>query len=300
MPDSPRNARQKNAPQQAAQVARIAASRRGVGQLARLGYFAIGAVYTAIGVLAMLGVLGVGSGQYTGSFGAVRALRTQPYGRVILGVIAAGVATYVTWRLTQSLFDVEGRGTSTGGLLRRGGLLLSALAYLVLIARIVTQMVLGARGEASDWTQPLMNHPAGLVLVGLAGLAILGVALVQFRSAYDAGFLDQIAASGGSRRSVAALGRFGFFSRGVVFGIIAFFLIISAVQTQPGSAKGLGGALQTLGQQPYGRFLIGVVAVGLFSYGLFMLAKARFRHLAPGTPVTDDDASSEADAAAEA
>jgi high-affinity Fe2+/Pb2+ permease len=284
--------RSRKAKRRTADAARVAASRRGVGQLARLGYFAIGVVYSAMGVLAMLGVLGVGAGQYTGSFGAIRALRSQPYGRVILGIIAAGVAVYVTWRLAQSVFDVEDRGTSTGGLLRRGGLLLSAFAYIVLIARIVVQMFVGlsseASAQASDWSKPLMNHPAGLALIGLAGVAMLAVAGVQFWTAYRAGFLEQIAASSGSKRSVSALGRFGFFSRGVVFGIMAFFLIISAIRTSPSSAKGLGGAIQTLGQQPYGRFLIGVVAIGLFSYGLFMLSKARFRHLAPGTPGEDE------------
>lgn len=267
----------------ATEAAALATSRRGLGQLARLGYFAIGVVYASIGVLAMLGVLGVGGGQYTGSFGAVRTLQAQPYGRVILAIIAAGLATYVSWRLAQSVFDVEDRGTDTSGLLRRGGLLMSALAYTILIVRIIFRMVIGSREdiEVGDWTEPIMNSPAGLVLIGLAGLAILGVAAMQFWSAYNAGFLDQIDASGRSRRSVSALGRFGFFSRGVVFGIVAFFLIISAIQTNTGSAKGLGGALQTLGEQPHGRFLIGLVAVGLFSYGLFMLTKARFRHLAP-------------------
>jgi hypothetical protein len=288
MPDEPGNAPAKSPSRQAAQAARIAASRRGVGQLARLGYFAIGVVYAAMGALAMLGVLGAGPGQYTGSFGAMRVLIARPYGRTILFVLVAGVGVYASWRLAQSVFDVEGRGSHTGGLLRRGGLFLSASTYFLLALRVVAQMIIeisrGAQEQATSWTKPLMNHPAGLVLVGGAGLAMLGVAAVQFWSAYAAGFLEQIAATGRTRRSVASLGRFGFSARGIVFGIMAFFLIISALQATPGQAKGLGGAIQTLGRQPYGRFLIGIVAIGLFSYGLFMLAKARFRRLAPGRP----------------
>ncbi len=47
-------------------------------------------------------------------------------------------------------------------------------------------------------------------------------------------------------------------------------------------AQGLGGALQALLQQPFGPWLLGVVALGLVAYGLLMLATAYYRLVAPG------------------
>ena len=283
----------RNVKRPAAQAARMAASRQSIGQLARLGYFAIGIVYLMIAVLAVLGLLGIGSGQYTGSGGATRTILAQPFGRVLLAIIGVGLLTYVTWRTAQSVFDIEGRGQTTGGLLRRAGLALSALSYTGLTIEILRLLITGGGslgGGKSDWTKTLMSHPAGVVLVGLLGLGILAVATVQLWMAYRAPFLDQITAEGKSRRWINRLGRLGFCARAVVFSIVGGFLIISALQTNPDQAKGLGGALRTLGRQPYGRFLIGAVALGLLCYGLFMVSKARFRHLVPGSPGDQDDA----------
>lgn len=50
-----------------------------------------------MGALAMLGVLGVGPGQYTGSLGATRVLIARPYERIILFVFAAGAGVCVSW-----------------------------------------------------------------------------------------------------------------------------------------------------------------------------------------------------------
>lgn len=50
-----------------------------------------------MGALAMLGALGVGPGQYTGSLGAMRVLIARPYERIILFVLVARVGVCVSW-----------------------------------------------------------------------------------------------------------------------------------------------------------------------------------------------------------
>ena len=67
-----------------------------------------------------------------------------------------------------------------------------------------------------------------------------------------------------------------------MFGIVGLFLVLAALQFEPSEAGGLGNALQTLLQQPFGPWILGVVAFGLVSYGLFMLAVARYRWITPG------------------
>ena len=41
--------------------------------------------------------------------------------------------------------------------------------------------------------------------------------------------------------------------------------------------KGLDGALQTLAQQPYGKILLGIVALGLVAYAIYMIVQSRYR-----------------------
>jgi len=80
----------------------------------------------------------------------------------------------------------------------------------------------------------------------------------------------------------------------VVFLIIGGFLIVAAWQAQSSEARGLGGALRTVQEQPYGWVLL-----GLFAFGVFGLVKAVYRRI--DAPDMDDakDAAGDAKRAAE-
>ena len=60
---------------------------------------------------------------------------------------------------------------------------------------------------------------------------------------------------------------------------MGLFLILAAFRQNPGEAKGLAGALNTLADQPYGPLLLGTVACGLAFYGLYMWIEARYRRI---------------------
>ena len=52
--------------------------------------------------------------------------------------------------------------------------------------------------------------------------------------------------------------------QGVVFLVIGVFLTQAALQTNPDEeARGLGSALSALAAQPFGQYLLGLVAFGL-------------------------------------
>ena len=75
------------------------------------------------------------------------------------------------------------------------------------------------------------------------------------------------------------LGRLGFAARGIVFSIVGALLISAAIHAEPQEARGLGGALTMLGEQSFGPWLLGVVAVGLIAYGFYILVEARYRRM---------------------
>lgn len=256
-------------------------------QLARVGYFAIGVVYFLIGVLALLGIFGMGGGQFAGPGGVANTARTLPYGQVLVGFITVGLLLYICWRFLQALADVEQRGTEREGLMGRAGLLMSGLSYLGL-AVLSAHWLFTSGGNVDDPKEDLlaqaMGNPVGNILGGIVGLAIVGVALYQFYGAFTAGFsryLDLRSSSKAMSVVVKSLGRFGLFWRGVVFALIGGFMIVGAFQSDPSEVMGLNEMFLMIGRQYYGFWLIGAMAAGLIAYGLFVMLKARYRYVMP-------------------
>lgn len=75
------------------------------------------------------------------------------------------------------------------------------------------------------------------------------------------------------------LGRLGYAALGVVFSIIGFFLVVAALHRDSHQAQGLDSALRTLLHQPYGSVLLGIVAFGLFAYGIYSFVEACYRRV---------------------
>jgi Na+/proline symporter len=203
----------------------------------------------------------------------------------LLGVIAVGLSGYVVWRFVQAIADPEHKGSDAKGIVTRIGYVISGLAYAGL-ALTAVQLILGRsnadNNQTQDWTARLIAQPFGPWLVGIVGAVIVGVGLYQFYQSYTAKFREKLRRaemSAAEETWVTRLGRFGLAARGVVFVIIGIFLIRAAMQINPSAARGLGGALATLAQQPFGPWLLGVVAAGLIAYGIYMLALARYRQM---------------------
>jgi hypothetical protein len=76
---------------------------------------------------------------------------------------------------------------------------------------------------------------------------------------------------------VRRISRFGIAARGVVFGVIGIHLVRAALQYDASEARDAGGALRALEQQPMGPWLLALVALGLFAYGIYELLRARYR-----------------------
>lgn len=141
----------------------------------------------------------------------------------------------------------------------------------------------GSSGNASqDWTARLLAQPFGQWLVGTVGALVIGLGLYQFYAAYKAKFRQKLKLDEMSKAEQAwtvRIGRLGLAVRGVVFAVVGFFLIQAARQSNPNQARGLGGALESLEQQPYGSWLLGIVAIGLIAYGIYYIIQARYRQI---------------------
>jgi hypothetical protein len=265
-------------------AARRAAHNPWVERLARLGFAAKGIVYITVGVLATQAALGSG-GATTDTQGAIATIGQQPFGRVLLGVLALGLLGHALWRFVEAAIDPERKGGDAKGIAKRIGYAVLGVVYVGLAltaVRLISGSGNSGGGSTQDWTARLMAQPFGRWLVGLLGLIVLGVGLYQFYQSYSAKFREKLKLgemSQTEQRWAIRSGRFGLAARGVVFGIIGGFLVQAALQYNPDKAQGLGGALQTLSQQRFGPWLLGIVAIGLIAYGLYMLISARYRRI---------------------
>jgi len=260
-------------------------SRPGIELLGRFGYAAKGVVYALVGLLAAQAALGRG-GATTGAEGALARVLQAPFGRFLLALIAAGLAGHALWRFVQAAMDTENKGGDAKGLLTRAAYAVIGVIYVGLTLSAATLALRGDGRNDGDETQSrtawLLGQPTGRLLVGLVGLIVIGAGLYQFYRAYRVTFREKLRLAEISARQeqwAIIAGRLGYAARGVVFGLIGGFLIAAARQAQPEQARGLGGALATLAQQPHGQWLLGIVALGLIAYAVFMFVQARYRRM---------------------
>ncbi|MEA2876728.1 MAG: hypothetical protein QOF14_1924 [Hyphomicrobiales bacterium] len=248
-----------------------------------MGYAARGVVFIIISAFAFLAALG--SRNHTvGTKGALEALLSQPFGRLLLWLVAAGLLFFGLWRILQAVFDTDNCGRDNKGVLRRLGMLGGAVINLAL-GCLALSVIFGFRAladedaTARDWTAWLLSRPFGQMLVMLVGASIVVTGIAFVWKAVQAEFREQIAADSGKRVWIVALGQFGYVTRGVVFALIGIFLMVAARKFSSGEAAGLAGALGALRQQPYGPYLLGIAALGLLSYGAFEVLQVFLRRI---------------------
>jgi len=260
-----------------------------VDRLARFGYATKGTVYLVVGTLAIVAATGMG-GRTTDPPGALGTISTEPFGWIVLGLIALGLGAYSLWRLVQAVVDPEGEGHDLGGIASRMGHGAAALGYAVL-AFTAGQLIVTSGGGGSspkDWTAWLLSLPLGWVVVFGVGIGVAGYGLHELYNAYQAEFEEHLELDQMNTRvqkwMVVQGGRFGLLTRGFVIGMAGIFLIVAALRFDSSEATGLGGALQEILRQPFGSWLLGVAALGLIAYGLLMLAVARYGQISLGRP----------------
>lgn len=274
---------------------RLTRARPWVVKLARAGYAAQGVLYGTIGMLAVLvaassaGAPTPASGRTTTSRGALAEIGAQPFGRILLVLMAVGLAGYALWRLIEAVWNPE-REAARGakGLAKRAGWLGVAAVHAALVVFAVRE-AWGGSGGPEDNARPLTAKvmawaPFGPMLVGIAGAGLFAYAVHEVWRAWHAKLDRELDLSSLSRRSarvVVGLSRFGVAARGVVFSVMGVFLVVAALTSDPAQARGFGEALATLQGWSFGTVLLGAVALGLVAYGVYDVVEARFRRIRP-------------------
>jgi hypothetical protein len=253
--------------------------------LERLGYVVRGTLYAVMGFLALKIALATPGGKATDLSGSLVWLIGNPLGNFVLVVAIVGLVAYALWGFVRAIYDPLHRGRDAKGIVARLGFVTSAVSYLAIA--LFALHILGGQGAAShDTTQKtvstLLSNPLGGAITVALGVFTLGIGIGQFIEAYRATFAQDLKAgemTQSERKVAIALGRFGMAARGATFLVIGWFLVQAGLNHTPSKATGFGGAFLFLLAQPYGRWLLGIVALGFIALGVHSYACARWVRL---------------------
>jgi hypothetical protein len=250
--------------------------------LSRAGFVARGLIYAIIGILALKLAFGHG-GKLTDQKGALHTVANQPFGKVLLTLVAIGLGGYSLWRLVRAAIGHGPEGSDTG--FDRVAAFASGIAYGVMCA-LAIEILLGAgggsRGNVKKSTAGVLGWPAGTWIVGIAGVVLIGVALYQGYRGITKKFLDEskVEEMGPQMKKwISRLGTFGHLARMVVFGLVGVFVVKAAIDYTPSKAVGLDGALAKIVHHSYGPVLLGIVATGLIAFAVYSVSDARYRRI---------------------
>ena len=294
-PSSPSNLESLNPPnsepfnfeESAAQI--IETSKRAIAHpivewFIRWGFAAKGIVYFVIGLLAAQAAFDVKS-DTADTEEALIEIIIQPFGRILLAILAAGLCFYAMWRFIQAILDPEHSGPFTPmRLLQRLGYAMSGLSYAG-VAYTAIQLLTGISHASNEdsteiWTERIIVKPYGEWLVGIGGVMVMGVGLAYMYGGYSRRYLSDLQSEeldSVFEHWAVQFGRFGYAARGFVFVLIGFFLVKAALLSDSKQADGLGGVLSRLAGTELGTAVLAVTAFGLIAYSGYMLVAARYR-----------------------
>jgi hypothetical protein len=248
--------------------------------LTRIGYGTRGLIYIIMGFLAVQVALGKG-GALASPLGAIGKIGKQPAGMFLLWIVLLGLVSYSLWGVVRAVFDPLHKGNDLKGLIARGGFLVSAFGYAILILPTygyITGKSLASSGSQSQkMITSIMAMPWGRWAIGILGLAALAAGLYQIYLGFKAGFDKQFETYALTPKQVKLatdVGRFGTAARGVVLALVGGLIVLAAYRANPSQPIGMDAALATLLHQPYGIWLLGIVAVGLIAFGCYSMLSA--------------------------
>ncbi len=251
--------------------------------LARVGLIAYGIVHLLIGWLALQIAWNGSSGRSADASGALKTLAGQPFGKALLWLIVIGLVALALWQASTAIWGHRHRDPA-----KRTRKRITSGARAVVYAALAYSAASVARGAGASSSQSqreatagVLDWPGGPVIVVVAGLLVIGVGVAHIAKGLKQSFLDDLDTSSMSvktREAVGRLGSGGYLAKGVALGVVGGLLTYATV-THDRQRAGLDGAMQTIADQPFGKFLLTAVAAGFVAFGLFAFIQSRYRQM---------------------
>lgn len=252
----------------------------GMDHAVRAGLVAYGVVHLLIAWLALQLAFGDREGSPSSS-GALQQLAEQPFGKVMVWLVAAGMFLLVVWRVLEAVAGHQDEDGSTRTRKRVASAGKAVLYGAIGVSAVRVATGSGSSGKKSgtdSTTAKIMDLPGGQVLVVLVGLAVIGYGGYLIVKAWTEKFAKELDAQGKSGQSGSAyllFGKVGHVAKGIAIGIVGGLFVYAGVTHEADKSGGLDQALYEVLDQPFGPVLLGAIAIGIACYGLFSFARAR-------------------------
>ena len=250
---------------------------------ARVGYRTSGVLHLLVACIIVR--LAFGSGGNADQSGALATLAAQLGGAVVLWVAAVGLFALALWRLAEAV--VVSHPTEPGSAddgaekaINRVKSVALAAVYFSIAASAVRFATGGGKSNGaqnSGLTAWLLQSGWGKGLLLIAGLAIIGIRGYHVYKGLSRKFEKDLRVSGGP--VLTPLGMAGYTAKGLVLGGAGVLVIVATLTADPAKAAGLDAAVKSLGQAPFGGFLLILAAAGFAADGAYCFALARFARM---------------------
>jgi hypothetical protein len=253
----------------------------------RLGYAARGLVYLGVGAITFLAAVDM-TPRSQGPKGVLAAWAAWPLGMVIIAVIGLGLLGFAVWRGLQAVFDADRHGVSPKAWAVRAGQAVSGVIYGALAwsaFELLDQFEdVGEADEeqsAHHMAAGLLSMPHGDKLLLIGGVVMLSVGVGNIVQGVAQDFGKRLGCSDAVCARVVPLARLGYGARGLATLPAGLFLIKAGWDAHSRDARSWASALQAIEAQPFGSWVLGLIALGLVAFGLFGFVEAAFRRIHP-------------------
>ena len=242
------------------------------------GCISTGLIYATIGVIALLSFFKVRDGG--ADEGSMLALiNDYVIGKIFIGIVLTGTLCYIILRFYEAITDPYVYGYNASCIAKRIGICLSTIAD-VMIVNTAIRVLLGTAHIAIDG-QPreeqekiaaLLSESWGNEVVIAIGLLVILTAVMQLIYGITKGYKERIDIdhfSRGIQITTHSLAWIGYIARGIILGIIGFFLAKAGFTANAKVVVNTDKAFDFIGDH-LGHLYFILVAIGTICYGFFM------------------------------
>ncbi|SKC84314.1 DUF1206 domain-containing protein [Ohtaekwangia koreensis] len=235
-------------------------------------------IYAAVGVIALLSFFKVRDGGADES-SMLALVNDYLVGKIFIYVILTGTLCYVIWRFYEAFTDPYRYGSHASGIAKRIGVCLSTLADIMIAYTAIRVlfhagniMLNGEPREEQQRVASILQEPWGNEIIILFGFLIIVTAITQFLYGVTKGYKERIDIDHYSKAFkifTTIMAWSGFIARGVIIGIIGFFMIKSGITENAKLVVNTDKAFDFIGDH-VGHIYFIIVAFGTICYGVFM------------------------------
>ena len=246
---------------------------------ARVGFAASGVLHLLVAFIILR--LAFGSGGNADQSGALATLAKQPGGAVMLWIAAVGLLALGLWRVAEAVVgskpgERSGQRQDDSPAWKR----VKSLALAIVNFAIAFSAVRFATGSGQSSGQQnagmsaqLMQSGWGKALLIAVGIGVAAVGGYHVYKGAAKKFFKDLRVSGGT--AVTAVGVSGYVAKGLVLVGAGLLVIFASLTADPSKAAGLDAAVKTLGQAPFGKFLLIMAALGIAAFGAYSFVRSR-------------------------